>query len=76
MPREEIRALAEILKEKQKEYGHAIYLLSDEPYRELAFDGAVVPFCDKKYYDNTMVCLFLQQVFVPSGADRLCCHSG
>ena len=51
---ETIRALAEILKEKQKEYGHAIYLLSDEPYRELAFDGAVVPFVTK-YYDNTMV---------------------
>ena len=51
---ETIRALAEMLKEKQKEYGHAIYLLSDEPYRELAFDGAVVPFVTK-YYDNTMV---------------------
>ena len=51
---ETIRALTEILKEKQKEYGHAIYLLSDEPYRELAFDGAVVPFVTK-YYDNTMV---------------------
>ena len=51
---ETIQALAEILKEKQKEYGHAIYLLSDEPYRELAFDGAVVPFVTK-YYDNTMV---------------------
>lgn len=51
---ETIRELAEILKEKQKEYGHAIYLLSDEPYRELAFDGAVVPFVTK-YYDNTMV---------------------
>lgn len=51
---ETIRALAEILMEKQKEYGHAIYLLSDEPYRELAFDGAVVPFVTK-YYDNTMV---------------------
>ena len=51
---ETIRALAEILKEKQKEYDHAIYLLSDEPYRELAFDGAVVPFVTK-YYDNTMV---------------------
>lgn len=51
---ETIHALTEILKEKQKEYGHAIYLLSDEPYRELAFDGAVVPFVTK-YYDNTMV---------------------
>jgi aspartate aminotransferase len=53
-PEETIRRMAEILKEKQKEYGHAIYLISDEPYRELAFDGAVVPFVTK-YYENTMV---------------------
>ncbi len=51
---ETIRALAAILTKKQQEYGHAIYLLSDEPYRELAFDGAQVPFVTK-YYDNTMV---------------------
>lgn len=49
-----IRRLAEIMEEKQREYGHAIYLISDEPYRELAFDGAEVPFVTK-YYDNTMV---------------------
>ncbi len=49
-----IRALAAVLTEKQKEYGHAIYLISDEPYRELVFDGATVPFVTK-YYDNTMV---------------------
>ncbi len=51
---ETIKALAAILSKKQQEYGHAIYLLSDEPYRELAFDGAQVPFVTK-YYDNTMV---------------------
>ncbi len=51
---ETIKALAAILTKKQQEYGHAIYLLSDEPYRELAFDGAQVPFVTK-YYDNTMV---------------------
>lgn len=51
---ETIRALAAVLEEKQKEYGHAIYLLSDEPYRELAFDGAKVPFVTH-YYANTMV---------------------
>ncbi|MCC8136474.1 MAG: pyridoxal phosphate-dependent aminotransferase [Clostridiales bacterium] len=49
-----IRALAAVLTEKQNEYGHAIYLISDEPYRELVFDGAAVPFVTK-YYDNTMV---------------------
>ena len=51
---ETIRALAEILKEKQKEYGHAIYLLSDEPYRELAY-GVEVPFLPEIYRD-TVIC--------------------
>lgn len=51
---EMIRRLAKILEEKQREYGHAIYLISDEPYRELAFDGVQVPFITK-YYANTMV---------------------
>jgi aspartate aminotransferase len=51
---ETIRQLSAILEEKQKEYDHAIYLISDEPYRELAFDGVSVPFVTK-YYDNTMV---------------------
>lgn len=51
---EAIRDLAAILERKQKEYGHAVYLISDEPYRELAFDGARVPFVTK-YYDNTLV---------------------
>ncbi|MCD8012880.1 MAG: pyridoxal phosphate-dependent aminotransferase [Lachnospiraceae bacterium] len=51
---ETIRALASILEEKQKEYGHAIYLISDEPYRELVYDGAAVPFVTN-YYANTMV---------------------
>lgn len=49
-----IRQLAAIMERKQQEYGHAIYLISDEPYRELAFDGAQVPFVTK-YYANTMV---------------------
>ena len=51
---ETIRRLAEVLERKQREYGHAVYLISDEPYRELVFDGASVPFITK-YYDNTMV---------------------
>ncbi len=51
---ETIQKLAEIMQKKQQEYGHAIYLLSDEPYRELAFDGVEVPFVTK-YYENTLV---------------------
>lgn len=50
-----IQKLAEILNKKQLEYGHEIYLVSDEPYRELAYDGVEVPYLTK-YYDNTIVC--------------------
>ena len=46
--------LAEIMREKQSEYGTDIYLVSDEPYRELAYDNAVVPYLTK-YYANTIV---------------------
>ena len=49
-----IKALAAILDKKQKEYGSVIYLISDEPYRELAYDGAEVPYLTK-YYKNTVV---------------------
>lgn len=53
-PKETIIRVAEILERKQKEYGHEIYLLSDEPYRELVYDGVEVPYLTK-YYDNTIV---------------------
>lgn len=49
-----VKALAAILEKKQKEYGSVIYLISDEPYRELAYDGAEVPYLTK-YYKNTVV---------------------
>lgn len=49
-----IKALAAILEKKQEEYGSVIYLISDEPYRELAYDGAEVPYLTK-YYKNTVV---------------------
>lgn len=51
---ETICKLAEILEEKQKEYGTSIYLISDEPYRELVYDGVEVPYLTK-YYKNTVV---------------------
>lgn len=51
---ETICKLAEILERKQKEYGSVIYLISDEPYRELAYDGVQVPYLTK-YYKNTVV---------------------
>lgn len=46
--------LARILRKKQKEFGTSIYLISDEPYRELAYDGVEVPYLTK-YYANTIV---------------------
>ncbi|HCO28038.1 MAG TPA: pyridoxal phosphate-dependent aminotransferase [Lachnospiraceae bacterium] len=50
-----IQKLVEFLEKKQKEYGHAIYLISDEPYREIVYDGYQVPFLTK-YYNNTFIC--------------------
>lgn len=53
---ETIQAMAELLRCKQAEYGHEIYILADEPYRELVYDAdTVVPFIPK-YYDNTILC--------------------
>lgn len=49
-----IKKLAEILENKQKEFDTDIYLISDEPYRELVYDGVEVPYLTK-YYDNTIV---------------------
>ena len=51
---ETIKKLAAIMEEKQKEFGSEIFLISDEPYRELVYDGAEVPYLTK-YYDNTIV---------------------
>ncbi|MBQ8041655.1 MAG: pyridoxal phosphate-dependent aminotransferase [Lachnospiraceae bacterium] len=51
---ETIKKMAAIMEEKQKEFGTDIYLISDEPYRELAFDGIEVPFLTK-YYANTII---------------------
>lgn len=50
-----ISRLARLLDEKQKEYGNPIYLITDEPYREIVYDGVKVPFVPK-YYQNTLVC--------------------
>ena len=50
-----ILAVTEVLKRKSREYAHPIYLIADEPYRELVFDGISVPYL-MNYYDNTIVC--------------------
>lgn len=50
-----IRRLAELLRNKEREYGHPIYLISDEPYREIVYDGAQAVFVPR-YYEDTIVC--------------------
>ncbi len=50
-----VQKLADILREKSAEYGHDIYLISDEPYREIVFEGVDAP-CVSRFYDNTIMC--------------------
>ncbi len=52
---ETIEHLADLLRQKEKDFGHEIFLISDEPYREIAFDGKSVPY-PSHYYDNTLSC--------------------
>ena len=50
-----LERLAGILRDKQTEYGHDIFIVSDEPYREIMFDGAAQAY-PAKFYDNTLTC--------------------
>lgn len=52
---ETIQALAEVLQRKSAEYGHSVYLIADEPYREIAYTNVGVPYIPD-YYANTIVC--------------------
>ena len=52
---ESLTRLADILRAAEEKYGHPIYLVSDEPYRELVYDGAPVP-CPLHFYDDTILC--------------------
>jgi len=54
-PKEVLIALSELLCRKERELSKSIYLISDEPYRELVYDGIEVPY-PTRYYDNTVVC--------------------
>ncbi len=53
--KENIEALCQLLNEKEKEYGHPIFIITDEPYRELVYDDIEVPYMIN-YYDNVFVC--------------------
>lgn len=52
---ETIQRLADVLEKKSREYGEPIYLITDEPYREIVYDGCKVPYVTK-YYQDTLVC--------------------
>ena len=52
---ETVKRLGEILRRKSEEYGSPIYLITDEPYREIVYDDIQVPYLTK-YYENTLVC--------------------
>lgn len=52
---ETLKRLASLLEAKQSEYGHDIFIISDEPYREIVFEGVDAPYVSK-FYDNTLSC--------------------
>ncbi|MBQ3852879.1 MAG: pyridoxal phosphate-dependent aminotransferase [Lachnospiraceae bacterium] len=52
---ETVQKLSDILRDAQKKFSHPIYIISDEPYREIVFDGKEAP-CISKFYDNTIMC--------------------
>lgn len=60
-----IEKLASILKQKSEQYSHVIYLISDEPYREIVFDGVDAPYVSK-FYDHTISCYsFSKSLSIP-----------
>lgn len=66
---ETLKKIAEVLEAKQKEFGNAIYLISDEPYRELVFDGATVPYIPKIYKNTIVAYSFSKSLSLPG--DRI-----
>lgn len=60
-----LRRLADLLQTKSDEYKHPIYLISDEPYREIVFAGVKAP-CVSQFYDNTVMCYsFSKSLSIP-----------
>ena len=62
---ETLERLSDLLRGKSAEYGHEIYLISDEPYREIVFGGVEAP-CVSAFYDNTIMCYsFSKSLSIP-----------
>lgn len=53
--KETLQRLADTLRRRSEQFGHEIYLISDEPYREIVFDGEEAP-CVSSFYENTIMC--------------------
>lgn len=62
---ETLKNVAAILEEKQRVYGHEIYLISDEPYRELAYDGVTIPYVTKHYRNTFVAYSFSKSLSIP-----------
>ncbi len=65
--KETIQTLADLLTQKSEEYGHSIYLISDEPYREIVYTDEPLPWVPS-YYRNTMVCYSFSKSLSLAGA--------
>lgn len=62
---ETLQKLSKLLTEKSEELGYPLFLISDEPYREIAFDGQEIPY-PARYYNNTLTCYsFSKSLSVP-----------
>ena len=62
---ETLKKLSALRTEKSRQYGHPIYLITDEPYREIVFGGKEAP-CVSKYYDNSIMCYsFSKSLSIP-----------
>ena len=68
--------MAAILEKKEKEFGTSIVLISDEPYRELAYGGVDVPFVTKFYHNAVVGYSYSKSLSVPGEAYRICCDPG
>ncbi len=66
---ETLKKLADLLHRKAEEYGHHIFIISDEPYREISFDGKTVPYT-ASFYEDTLTCYSLSKSMSAPG-DRI-----
>ena len=64
-PESTIRALSEMLEKKKEETGRAVYLLSDEPYRKIAYDGVAVPSILANYRHTILLSSYSKDLSIP-----------